>query len=455
MRSPFSSGPFSLRTPLSARLVPQLPPGLGWDDEQFPLPLHPAAQGYAVDLDPRALVDPAVWSGPAIHVDIATGDDGNSGLGAQDGDFSAAVKTIHAAFTAGNATGGAYRVLVKSGFYKENHFTNNGAVEPDQPVALVAWGGRVLYRTGPENPAFAFDQGTTYSTSLSSTQRVFRTDVTDAQGRYQELSAAADLAACRATAGTFFKDGSTVYVNIGADPDGKIALIRSIHGARFLTHAEDFYIEGFDIEGGITGAFHMDAAAARNVICDGCTFRYSATGTPGAQQDAFRVLRTNGLVWARGCDAAYGAKDNWNFHENGTPGMHVLLEACTGGRPGWDAAASCNDFTTHDGVTAAAISCSFEGGGPRPGSTVHCIETARSWLLDCRIQADDSDGDGQAIALSCSNDASMWLEGSSLQALGAAQDNIALRANGGQIFLRRSTEAGTRDISAGGSISGY
>ncbi|WP_264212296.1 hypothetical protein [Leisingera thetidis] len=438
-----------------APLPPLLPQGLGWDEARFPLPLQRAAEGYRLDMDPRSLIDPAVWSGPAIHVDIGSGDDGNSGLGAQDGDFSAAKRTIHAAFTAGNATGGAYRVLVKSGFYKENHFTANGTVEPDQPVAVLAWGGRVHYRTGPENPAFAPDQGTAYVTTLSAVLRVFRTDTADARGRYQELSAAADLEACRTTAGTFFKDGSNIHVNIGIDPNGRIALIRSLHGARFLTHANDFYLEGFDIEGGISGAFHMDAAAARNVVCVGSSFRYSAHGTPGSEQDAFRVLRTSGLVWARDCDAAGGAKDNWNFHENGSPGMHVLMERCSGARPGAGLASSCNDFTTHDGVRAAVISCEFEGGGSHGGSSVHCIETTRTWFLDCRIQADDSDGDGQAAALTCSNDAIVWIEGSQAQAHGAAQENAAVRANGGTVFLRRTITAGTRAISGGGTVSSY
>lgn len=61
-------------------------------------------------LDPRSLVDPAIWSGPLFHVDSNKGDDGRTGLGGFDGDFSQAVRTIYRAFELGNATGAAYRV---------------------------------------------------------------------------------------------------------------------------------------------------------------------------------------------------------------------------------------------------------------------------------------------------------------------------------------------------------
>ena len=74
-----------------------------------------------------AVVHKAV-PGAAIHVDGVVGLDTNSGIGSVDGDFSAAKKTIFAAFTAGNATAAPYRVIVKAGTFENAAFTNN-AVE--------------------------------------------------------------------------------------------------------------------------------------------------------------------------------------------------------------------------------------------------------------------------------------------------------------------------------------
>jgi len=155
-----------------------LPEGFGWDSGRFPLSITKNGARYCANLPPRDLVDPGIWSGASIHVDKATGDDANSGLGAQDGDFSTAKRSIYAAFVAGNATAAPYRVIVKAGQYEESAFTRNGNDEPDQPVALIGWDGPVQYRTGPFSVSWS-DAGGSYSTSLSAVRRVYRTDVLD------------------------------------------------------------------------------------------------------------------------------------------------------------------------------------------------------------------------------------------------------------------------------------
>ena len=85
-------------------------------------------------------------------------------LGAADGDFAHAKRTIWAAFVAGNSTAAPYRVIVKPGLYAESDFTRNGNDEPSQPVAVIGWGGEVRYRTGPWQVSWR-DQGGTFSIS--------------------------------------------------------------------------------------------------------------------------------------------------------------------------------------------------------------------------------------------------------------------------------------------------
>jgi len=124
------------------------PSGFAWDQIRFPMGVKRTGPDFASNLSPRDLVDPQIWTGTAVHVDSATGDDSNNGLGAYDSDFSAPKRTNYGAFATGNATGGAYRVLFKAGQYEESAFTRNGKNEPNQPVAIVGWGA-VRYRTGP------------------------------------------------------------------------------------------------------------------------------------------------------------------------------------------------------------------------------------------------------------------------------------------------------------------
>ena len=55
-----------------------LPAGFNWDSGRFPLAITKSGAGYRWDVDPRSLVDPLIWSGPAYHVD---GDNGDNSSG--------------------------------------------------------------------------------------------------------------------------------------------------------------------------------------------------------------------------------------------------------------------------------------------------------------------------------------------------------------------------------------
>lgn len=428
-----------------------LPIGFGWDSGRFAISITKGGAGYRADLDPRDLVKPGIWTGAAIHVDRATGDDANTGLGAQDGDFTNAKRSIHAGFVAGNATAAPYRVIVKAGEYEESAFTRNGNDEPDQAVAVIGWDGPVRYRTGPFAATWS-DAGGSYSTSLSAVRRVYRTDVLNAHGLFSELEKADDVATCQATSNSWFDDAGTVHVNIGQAPGtGDIALIRSFHGARFLTHTDDLYLEDIHCEGGITGALHCDAVANRNVVGVRCSFRYSAPSNINNPRDAVQVRRTNGLVAFFDCDASSGAEDGWSFHEDGHAGMHVLMQGCTGYENGAFTATSCNGFTTHDNVQAIDLDGSY--GYSRNGTEVHCIQTTHTWLAGTRAVARDIDG--TSVAFKCSNPSFMWLQDTLADAQGGVT-NYAIEANGGTVYTRgHQVVAGTEATSNGGSISGF
>jgi hypothetical protein len=435
----------------SSSTVVNFPTGFGWDHARFPLEVTEQAGQFSSDLVPRDLVDPAIWTGVAIHVDRASGDDSNSGLGAFDGDFASAKRTIYAGFLAGNATGAPYRVIVNSGEYEESAFTRNGNDEPDQAVAILGWNGPVRFRTGPFSVNWA-DAGGSFSAPVSSVKRLFRTDVLTPEGYYTELSKAADLAACQATLDTWFLDGSTVHVNIGGQPAADtIALIRGFHGARFMTHASDMYLEDIHCEGGITGALHFDPIAARNIVGVNCSFRYAAPSNFNVPLDAVRVRRTNGLVAFFDCDASIAAKDGWSFHEDGVSGMHVLLQNCTGLQNGIAPATSCNGFTTHDAIRSIVLGGYF--GLSRNGTEVHCIQSTQTWLVGTLATARDIDG--TSVAFKCSNQSTMWLQNTKADAAGSAL-NYAIEANAGSVFTRNHFDvSGVYDVTVGGTISGF
>lgn len=440
----------ALAQTISRETTVPLPPGFGWDMGRFPIEITRGGT-YRSNLSPRDLVNSDIWSGAVIHVDSAAGDDANTGLGAKEGDFSGAKRSIHAAFVAGNATAAPYQVIIKAGQYEESAFTRNGNDEPSQPVAILGWGGPVQYRTGPFSVSWS-DAGGSYSTPLSAVRRVYRTDDLGAQGLYTELVEASDLATCQATGNSWFDDSGMVHVNIGQVPGASdIALIRSFHGARFLSHSHDLYLENIHCQGGITGALHCDAVADRNVVGVNCSFRYSAPSNVNAAKDAVQVRRTNGLVAFFDCDASEGAEDGWSFHEDGHAGLHVLMQGCTGYQNGSYSATSCNGFTTHDGVHAVDLGGSY--GYSRNGTEVHCIQTTHTWLAGTRVVARDVDG--SSVAFKCSNQSFMWLQDSIADAGGSAV-NYAIEANGGTVFTKNhQAVAGSVSTSNGGSVTAF
>ncbi|SIT06332.1 hypothetical protein SAMN05421759_11337 [Roseivivax lentus] len=318
-------------------------------------------------------------------------------------------------------------------------------------MAILGWGGPVRYRTGPHSVTWS-DAGGTYSAAVSSVRRVFRSDETSAAGIDRELVQVADAALCAATVDSWCDVSGTVHVNIGRVPGpSDIVLLRSFHGARFLTHAHDLYMEDIHCEGGITGTLHCDAAAARNIVAVRSSFRFSAPSNPSAPYDAVRIRRTAGLCAFFDCEASGGAKDGWSFHEDGTPGMNVLLVNCRGVGNGDGTATSCNGFTTHDGVVAAVLGGTY--GHSVNGTEVHCIQSTKTWCLGTSVVARDVDG--TSVAFKCSNAGTMWLEKTRADAAGAGTA-YAIEANAGLVLTRgHRTLAGGIATSNGGAVLDY
>ncbi|MEO9574267.1 MAG: hypothetical protein ABJ360_16430 [Roseobacter sp.] len=119
----------------SSRVAVPFPTGFTWDQGRFGFDLTRSGGRFETDLNPRDLIAPAVWSHPAFHVD-RVGNDSSDGVGAQDGDFFNAKRTIHAEFDARNATDASYRVLVNANTFWGSAFARNGQIEPEQPVAV-------------------------------------------------------------------------------------------------------------------------------------------------------------------------------------------------------------------------------------------------------------------------------------------------------------------------------
>ena len=146
-----------------------------------------------------------------------------------------------------------------------------------------------------------------------------------------------------------------------------------------------------------------------------------------------------------------GAKDGWFFHEDGTVGLHVLLQNYSGAWNGIDPATSCNGLAAHDGIRSIVLGGTF--GHSRNGTEVHCIQSTQSWLFG--VLAMPHDIDGTSVVFKCSNQALMWLQNTQADVAGSNL-NYAIEANAGNVFACAHVDiSGTYDTSMGGTIYAF
>lgn len=440
------------------------PAGLSWPSQYPSRFLRSGSTFYALNsdgsrLDPKTMVNAAIWSGTAYYVDPAKADNAGDGLS-----WANAKRDINAAITAGNATAAPYRVYCRySDSYHQTRSINGsgGTVEPTQHCALIASdpslsSGRCRHYAGTIETFSATPDVTytnTYTGGPSSAVRVFDRINLDSHGNYTELTNVVDQATCDTTPGSWVDIGASLAVRRtdGLQPTLANTLVtRNINVASMQTCTVDMYVEGFDFEGGPSGAFWADAIATRNLVFINCTFKYAAqTSTP---LSSLRVRRNTGLVYFDGCEASQGWADGFNFHrDNGTSLMYVLCLNCWGWNNGKVGSTSNNCFTTHDDIISAFLS-TRQMGESLLGADMHCIETTKSWFVGARVKT-TANGDTHPASFKASNNAIMWLD-----SVTADSVDYALHAQGvaGVIHKRNvAILAGTEQVDSGATIDTY
>lgn len=429
----------------------QPPVGMGWPS-QYAFTAQRSGPAWVISLQPRSLVNAAIWTVTPCYVSASTGANANDGLTP-----ATAKRDINAAITTANADGQtAICIYVAAGDYFQGNSINGnaGTVEPTKPYALIATGGRVRHMasTGETFPA---TKGPTYLNSFiggpSSANRVFDRLNLDANGDYTELTNAADAAAVDATPNSWVVSSVTGSSKVhirrsdGLQPTAANTLVtRNISVAAMDSCTSDTYIEGFDFEGGPFGALWIDPVSTRNVVVVNCSASYA--GTAAINIDGFRIRRVSGLVFLLDCKSVKNWKDGLNFHSDGSAGMCVLAVNCIGRSNGKSPSVSNNGFTTHDDVKACVI-----GGDYREnidGADFHCIESTKTWALGTNVK---SIGVGSAAFKFSDAGSSAWLENCTGQAV-----TDAIYAQGAAVFIRSFTNlGGAQTADSGGSITAY
>lgn len=314
--------------------------------------------------------------------------DGDAGVDSQSGTSWATRKqSIMAAYLAAQAADAPARIYVKGDtalpYYRALSFCP-GQYESCQgayPVIFEAVDGRVV--TGPFlNNSFS-KVSNHYEATSAAACRCVNTRIKDQWGMHIEYKWVASSAAVDAERGTWFTDGTTVYVRTHDDSPADIFSARIYHGLtgafiglQWRTTAS-LFMRGFDLEGGSSGNMRLDSSADTGVIIlDDCTFRFSSASNlnSGGTDVANSVLidGTAGpeIFAAFNCDFSASQRDGLNVSPSSSITFSLAVN-CRGVSNGSADGPSNQGFTLHYGLHGASIGGTWLGNDGGGGGHAH------------------------------------------------------------------------------------
>jgi len=273
----------------------------------------------------------------------------------------------------------------------------------------------------------------------------------------------ASLAACAAQAGSWYTDGTTIYVRPFDDRN----LTQTVNN-RTITYSGaqnngrgptangiNCYIEGIDFVGGTTTFFCSPSTAtfANQMAFKNCSFQHSTTGNAFAMQGKISAYST-------GCACYYGYADGFNYHsfeQNGTntPNQCYWLEqnsvSWNNGTTG-SAGASDNASTTHDYTAGIRVNNIYCNSDDRPmADTDHSM----TWNLGTFVGSAINQASGGTDAnIACLVSATQWLDGCSVSTYGSINAPYISESAPCTIYYRNMSNV-TNASGAAGTITTY
>ena len=322
-----------------------------------------------------SIYDPHV---SVVYVDVSTGNDANPGTAASP------IKKLSTALT--RCIGGKVKIMANGGTYNNTNGFNQTVVTDIDQLEVVSWDGNPVISTCYETISWTLDTGTTYSgTHTNVFYSAFDAATVDANGDYLRLTDAGSLAACRTTTGSYYKTGTTVYINLGRVPDSDVRIYTGVGGSGtgnfyYKKVGGSVYLEDVEVHGGYYGAYLL-AETAGNLSYfrhRRCAFKYALTNG----------LSTQGRILAVGQEsaAAYNTEDGFVYHYYSTPlGIPLCIEVdCTARSNGWNAIGTNNGSTNHDGGHSLRVNGTYTNNQNRQ---IHDVNGSLTWMAGSAVTA--------------------------------------------------------------------
>lgn len=446
----------------------------------IPLSISQIGKTFTASISAKDFIDPACLTGVGYHVDQVNGNDANTGVGNFDGDFRAAisVKTIGKAITLGNATGAAYRLILKGGttYALADMLFGGVIVPPTRSIAVFGYGSSKAVISSHSNPTWALDSGTTYTGTAPNTSptnpvgRCFDITNKDAFGDWTPLTLAASAAACRSTPGTYFTDTTltpnSVYVNrtdaaVVTEANTRVIVRQQVFGATSAFGANNrLYVENMEFWGGNgQGALAFAPNNATSILAGyNIASRYSdKTAGNGISVDGGMLAIMEN--WE--CSANH--YDGFSIHDNNNRGTVAISINGHGYNNGYSGATSCNGFTTHDGARSIDINGRHHDnyGGNSAHVSTAVVGTGRTqvWSLGCDLGTSRGNYPGSATLRNAvwNGSGDMWFDTCTISSQTPAILSDALGGSGGiaNTYIKNCTISGGHTEGGGSTYQTY
>lgn len=409
----------------------------GWT----PLTIYQDAAGRA-SLGGRKLLDFAPTGG-TWYLDAARPDNSGDGL-----TWATAKQGINYAVQLANASASGGTIWVADGVYDLSR--SNWTIDPTKNISLRALNpGNVVFSN---HKIFSYALDAIYTSTYVATHGlggIKHYDVrdalyVDALGDYQVLTKRASATEVNANAGSWYDDGTYLYVRLSDDraPDANLRPYWQGSGSTVVqidANAATVLLEGMRFEGGAQVVTIQAASAGTypTAYFYNCAFKYAyGNGLNNVGADTY-------------CQYCLGAKnqeDGFHYAERATAVRQArFMEIdCVGRGNGDNVGHIDNGSTSHNASLGIRIGGIYTR---NYGRNVHDVGTGKTWMIGCWVHdcADATNDRDIGCGTGSSDTMTMWLD--HCRTGGSAYDLEA--ATGCTIYTRYCTLAAGANTGAG------
>ena len=382
---------------MARRLLLTMPGSGGWATVAAPdaafsfLPFTIQKLKSTFRVNPSWSIEVLAPTGKAYYVDRSRPNDSGDGLS-----WATALQDITTALAKSDIS----ELHIAEGIYEYTYGWENSS--PNRNIAVYGYGDVIVCPYLPGLSWSAVDSH--YTATNSACLNVLDRSNVDENGDWQSLVKKDSEAEVEATAGSWYFEGTTIYVHTFDDREPDADIWPIVYSGNGLQNNEvTYYIENMKFYGGSSAFCTTNTSTGLNLYVNNCEFKYAHTKN-GLGMDG------GTLCIAKDCVSACNKLDGFKMEEqDGQYGNFIMIDCISRSNGcGVSPADNCNGYSRHDrGSTVIINSEMFNN----QGRNIQDVDGAKLWCVSTNNHDSCSITAGADINFAASGaDTEMWLD---------------------------------------------